>query len=1117
MEWKDSYYDRLILKIDEFTRKYYLNQFLRGMIWYVGMLTAVFLAFNLLENYFYFGKSVRKVLFYSFIGLSLGTFYYWMVRPLMHYFRLGKLISHEEASRIIGTHFSDVQDKLLNVLQLKSQSVAFTDRSLIEASIAQKARELQPVPFVKAVDLQKNRRYLRYAIWPLLMLFSILLLAPSLIKDPTKRLIQNDQEFTKAAPFNFVLENENLEALQNSDFELKVKTKGKYLPAEVFVEYDHFRYRLRKTSQDEFVYTFSNVQKDLPFRIFSGDVSSEEFKLNVILKPLISEFDVKLEYPAYTGRASESLRNTGGLVVPAGTRISWSFQTENTDALQVRFSDASANKETTRRGNNEYSLSVKALKDMNYTLFLSNAKIPAPDSVQYQISVIPDQHPMIQMESFEDSTNQAIVYFGGELADDYGLRNLNFHFQKIDKSGKAQPLQTTAIRFEGKKAATFRHILDLETLQLQPGEKINYYFEVWDNDAVNGSKSTKSSIQEYRMASKEELAQKESENNEDIKKNLEDAVRDAKKLQDKLKDFKDKLRQKKDLEWQNKKDLEKMLDQQQEIQKKFDEAKKKYDENLKKQQQFSEPDEALKDKQEQLQKLFNENMQQQMQQLMDQIQQLMQELNKDQAIQMTEQFEDKGQDMQKQMDRLLELFKQLELEKQVKDQINELRDLAAKQEELKEKTENKSEGNEELKKEQEEINKKFDELKKKQEEIQQKNQELERPKNLEDQTGKAEEVKKDLKDAKEKIEKKDNQGAGKEQKEGADKMNEMADQMEGQMQESEQEEQEEDVKALRQLLENLVVLSFDQEKLTKSFEATHVQTPGYVGLVQEQFKLQNDFKLIQDSLDALSKRIVEIESYVTEKVSEINDNFKKTLGFLENRYAGQASAHQGKIMKNVNDLAVMLSETMNDKQQQSNASCDKPGSKACKKPGKGKKPSSKKGKVPLDKISEGQKKMGEDMKKMSEQMKKGQGQMSKEFAEMAAAQAKLRKQLQDLEKEKKEQGQGMSQEILDAIEKMNKNERDLVNKRLTNETLKRQQEITTRLLEAERSEREREYKEERKSETGTKIERQFPAGLEEYLKQRQAETEWFQYISPDLRPFYKKLVEEYFNKSRIQG
>lgn len=50
------------------------------------------------------------------------------------------MINHEEAAKIIGTHFTDVKDKLLNVLQLKSQSVGFTDRSLIEASINQKGR-----------------------------------------------------------------------------------------------------------------------------------------------------------------------------------------------------------------------------------------------------------------------------------------------------------------------------------------------------------------------------------------------------------------------------------------------------------------------------------------------------------------------------------------------------------------------------------------------------------------------------------------------------------------------------------------------------------------------------------------------------------------------------------------------------------------------------------------------------------------------------------------------------------------------------------------------------------------------------------------------------------------
>lgn len=57
---------------------------------------------------------------------------------MLHYFKLGKLISHEEAAKIIGTHFTDVKDKLLNVLQLKSQSIGYTDRTLFEASINQK-------------------------------------------------------------------------------------------------------------------------------------------------------------------------------------------------------------------------------------------------------------------------------------------------------------------------------------------------------------------------------------------------------------------------------------------------------------------------------------------------------------------------------------------------------------------------------------------------------------------------------------------------------------------------------------------------------------------------------------------------------------------------------------------------------------------------------------------------------------------------------------------------------------------------------------------------------------------------------------------------------------------
>ena len=118
---KDNY-QLLIEKLDQFTRKYYANQMIRGSLYSIGLILALFLFVSLLEHQFFFGKGMRKLMFYSFLGTSLIALVYWVFTPMIHYFRLGKLISHEQAAEIIGNHFSNVKDKLLNVLQLKQQA-----------------------------------------------------------------------------------------------------------------------------------------------------------------------------------------------------------------------------------------------------------------------------------------------------------------------------------------------------------------------------------------------------------------------------------------------------------------------------------------------------------------------------------------------------------------------------------------------------------------------------------------------------------------------------------------------------------------------------------------------------------------------------------------------------------------------------------------------------------------------------------------------------------------------------------------------------------------------------------------------------------------------------------
>ena len=1100
-------YQLLIGKLDKFIRKYYLNQLIRGFLYFTALALILFLGMNFLEHFFYFGTSTRKAMFYSFLGVSSLSLIFWILIPLFHYFNLGKVISHEQAAGIIGNHFPDVKDKLLNVLQLRKQAEGTSNASLVFAGINQKTEKIKLVPFRSAIDLRNNRKYLRYALPPLLLLLVILFAAPSLITDSTHRLINNNKEFERDAPFHFNINGDDLTVVQFEDFLLEVEIDGEVLPNEVFVDIDNYQYRLNKDEQDKFSYRFSNVQKNTSFKVFSSGVESEDYTLNVLKKPNILGFDISLDYPNYTGRKNENVSNIGDLVVPIGTKINWNFNASNTDDIAINFSGLKQAIAATRFAEEIFTYKKQALKDETYKLYISNKALPKADSVGYSITVIPDLYPTIKAEKFVDSLDAKLHFFVGDAADDYGILNLSFNYRIKKENGQQGELISIKMEKPTTKQAQFDYTFDIVALDLQPGDEVSYYFEVFDNDAVNGSKSAKTNLMLFEMPTLDELEEKEDQNNEDIQKKLEESLKESKKIQDEMKKMREKVLQKKDLDWQDRKELEKLLDQQKELENNINEAKEKFEENLKNQEEFQQqPNEELMEKQEKMQEMFEELMNEEMQELMKQIEELLQELNKDEALEMMEDMEMNDEELEMELDRMIEMLKQLELEKEMQDQIEKLEELAEEQEELAKETEENSKPQEELQKEQEEINKEFEEIQEKMEEMEKKNEELENPKDLGDNEEQMEDIEEDLNDSKEQLDQKQNQKASEKQKGASKKMKQMAQDMQMQMEAGQMEQMEEDMAALRQLLENLMTLSFDQEDLIENFTTTAVTTPRYVDLVQKQYKLKDDFQLVEDSLQALSKRVFQIESFVTEKVHEIKVNMKEGLGELEERKKPQASEHQQRSMKNVNDLALMLSEVMNQMQQQMSSMMQ--GSQMCKNPGD--KPGSKPGSKPGDKMSKGQGELNKQMQDMKKQLEQGKGKPgSKQFAEMAAKQAALRKALRDLAKEKQQQGQGDKQ-LQEIIEKMDKVETDLVNKRLTNEMMKRQQEIMTRLLEHEKAEQQRKFEDKRKAETASQKERKMPPSLEEYIKKREAEIEMYKTVSPSLRPYYKMLVEEYY-------
>jgi hypothetical protein len=160
-------------------------------------------------------------------------------------------------------------------------------------------------------------------------------------------------------------------------------------------------------------------------------------------------------------------------------------------------------------------------------------------------------------------------------------------------------------------------------------------------------------------------------------------------------------------------------------------------------------------------------------------------------------------------------------------------------------------------------------------------------------------------------------------------------------------------------------------------------------------------------------------------------------------------------------------------------------------------------------MGEMQRMLNERIEELKNSGKSGR-QLSEELAKMAAEQERIRRALQEMQEKLKQQG-GKSPGG-DLPGKMEQTELDLINKQITEQTIRRQKDILTRLLEAEKSMREQNMDEERKGETAKEYQKEIPRAFEEYLRLKEKEVELLKTVPPKLYPYYKKEVSEYFKR-----
>jgi hypothetical protein len=1091
-------------KLELFIKKFYTNELIRGVIFFIGLGLLYFLFTLFVEYFLWLKPGGRTVLFWTFIGVEIFLLVRFILFPIFKLFKLQKGIDYKEASAIIGSHFAEVNDKLINFLQLSDSDLHQDQSELLLASIEQKASSLQPIPFGNAINYNSNQKYLPLAIVPI-VLFGFFFISGNskIISQSLNRVVHFREQFLPPAPFEFVILNANLQTEQNKDFIIRVKTNGKIVPENAMIFIGDESYFMETTSAGEFQYRIENPVSNILFHVEANAVSSADYKLNVVTVPSIANFEMVLNFPSYLKKKNEIIKGNGNAIIPEGTRVTWKISTLATQ--NVVWKDL-ASTAVFSKAENDFVLSKQISQNTEYQILTSNAKVKNYEKLNYQISVIKDQFPSINVSKAPDSLKIDKSYVLGQISDDYGLYKLQVVFYP---KNKPELVKRGNIALKSNLNDQFIFAFP-SSLPIEQGVSYEYYFEVFDNDAIHNFKSTKSSIFSSRIATDEEIQDQDLQlQNESIS-----GLAKSLKNQDKQISEMDKLqksgKEKDNMEFKDQQKINDFIKRQNQQDRMMKEFAEKMKDNLDKTKTDKKDEfkEELKKRLDNVDKDLEKN-----KKLLEELKELNDKIKQEDLMDKIDKFKQTAKNQTKSLEQLVELSKKYYVKKkaeQLKDKLNKLAD---KQEDLSNKDKENNKEN------QDEINKEFDKIQEELKELNKENKELKKPLDIPNDPAEQKSIDEDLKKASDELQKEKKDAAKPKQKSASKKMKKMSEKMQQSMEGGEMEQIEEDIAMMRQILDNLLAFSFSQEDLMGKFKTFKIGSPAFNKNLKIQQDLKLQFKHVDDSLFAMSLRNPKIGENITKEIGSAQYNLDKSLETLADADVAKGVSHQQYTVSAANKLADFLSDVLNNMQMSmSGEGQGKP------KPGQGEgmqlKDIIKKQEGLGEKMKEGIKKgekpgPGKEGEKGKEGKKPGSegenGQDGEGDAKAIMEIYKEQKQLRDaLQKELEKQGLGGNGQ--NALDQMKEIEKQLLNKGFKNEALQKILNVKQELLKLETAIQQQGQDNKRQSETNNKQfsnqAKPLPPALLDYLNS----IEILSRQSLPLRSNFNQKVQEYFNQ-----
>ena len=1097
---KEKYNHVLKDKIESFIKKFYLNRLIQGALIGTVILILFFLIFNGIEYFSWLSGKIRLILFITLISIFSIVAIFYFVIPLVNLIRFRKKMSDKEAAVLIGKFFPEIKDKLLNTLQLSDNAKFNSNNELLIATIEQRTKNLQPIKFSDAVNLKENYKYLKIFGIAFVTLIALIIFFPDFSQKPVERIINYDKFYEKPLPFQVSLQAKEIEVTQGEDLEFKIHVTGEKIPEKFYINTSAGTRMMSKLSNNDFRYVFNKIYQSESFHINGGEYVSPEIKIIVNPSPTLLYYETELTFPKYIKRENETISGKTRITVPQGTDVKFIFHTSDVTSMNILHDSIN---HALKSDGKDYSYNFRALQTSKFYVNISNQWSESNNPIPFTVEVIPDAYPEIQVQPFNENFSKQ-TYYSGLIADDYGFTKLLYHFEVENK-----PNQSFVKRIDINKKETrtsFYYSIDLDTLTMFPGDEVKTYFEIWDNDGINGAKLRRSELFYMSMPTRETLDSVADASEENIISKLEEKTNDLDQLRKDIEEMIKDLMSKKELDWTDKEKMKELLEKQKEIQEEWEkvqEEQKELQDFMKENELTSE--ELLK-KQEQINKLFEEVIPDEMKKLMEEIEKMLEEMPREKMQQMMQDLKKNNKELQEMMDRNLSLLEQLKVEK-------DLNDLIDKMNELSEKLEKTNESNNDSLSAQDAKNQ-FDKLSQELDSIMERNKTLQEPFNISKDEKMENEINQDLEEAGEMEDNGDDANSSKKKNDAGRKMKEMTEKMASDIMMSGMEQLGEDAHLVRILLENVVRSSHEEENLMLELSNMKKDDPTLSGKISRQKEIVDNFVMVEDSLRKMAMRQPDIKNFIFNELQLIDQQLGIAMKEMNEMLLTSAVSRQQRAMMSMNNLALMLAESLNDMNSSMMES-----SGSCSKPKQSNKPQS--GKQSMKNMKDLQEQLGKQLEQMRKEMQqqqqegKPQQSMSEEFARMAAQQEMLREQMQKILDEMKENGMTSDDGINEIMKDMEKLEEDLVNKRITNQTMQRNREIISRMLKAQNAQEEREKEERRKSEEFKGSFKKRDIDEIEYQENLKRQQEFLRTNSIEYQPFYRAKINDYFFKKNI--